>query len=118
MKAKSTVIGAFSASHIIDGHSACGRLHGHDWTVEATVSTEALPPTGMVVDHAEFHAALMRVLVELEYRHLNDMLPGVPPTPEGVAAYVHERLLLAYPNLTSVAVGIGPYRAVLEWTVR
>lgn len=119
MRALVTVSGGFEASHVVADHSTCGRGDGHAWTVEATLLESDIGPLSkMVVDHGEFRAALIAVLSEFDHRNLNDMLPGVVTTPEGIAAYVHERLILNWPWVTMVSVSAGPYRAVLEWPLR
>ncbi len=118
MRALVTVSTSFPASHTVTGHSTCGRGDGHEWTVEATTAVADATPTRMVVDHGEFHAALVAITGELTNRNLNDMLPGVVCTPEGIAAYVHERLILNWPSTTLVSVSTGAYRAVLEWPIR
>jgi hypothetical protein len=71
-----------------------------------------------VVDHGEFQAALDAVVDELRNRDLNDMLPGVITTPEGIALYVHERLVLDWPKLIAVAVTMGEVRVSVEVTIR
>ncbi len=81
-------------------------------------TTARISTPGLVVDHGEFRAALTTLVGELDHRHLNDMLPGVVTTPEGIAIYIHERLILAWPHVTLVSVSAGPYRAVMEWTLR
>lgn len=118
MKATVTVRGDFNASHIVEGHKSCERLHGHLWEVEASVSGEVSPKTGMVVDCSELDKALTAILAEFDNRHLNDMLPGVHPTPEGVASYIRERLIMVFPSVTRMSVDIGRCRAELEWSVR
>lgn len=118
MRASVTVQSRFSASHVIEGHPVCGRVHGHAWVVSATVDGPVSPKTGAVDGSSDLATGLAHVIVELDHKHLNDMLPGVVPTPEGIAAWVHERLLLASPRLTSVTVDDGDYAATLVWEIR
>lgn len=118
MRATVTVAGGFAASHQIDGHSACGKFHGHTWAVEATLEKPISPKSGMVVDHGEFLSAVTGVCSELHLRDLNGMLPGVVPVPEGIAGYIRERLLLQFPHIVAVMVSCGDYSARLEWPLR
>lgn len=118
MRATSTARNHFSASHIVDGHSVCGKLHGHRWAVDVTVEGQISPKTGYVVDHGELAEALQSVVDELDRRDLNAMLPGVVPVPEGVAGYIRERLLFWFPSITSVMVRADSYEATLEWPLR
>lgn len=118
MKALVTVRDEFAASHSVRDHSTCWRGDGHTWLVEASVSGEISPKTGMVVDHGEFADALRTICNELRHRDLNDMLPGVVTTPEGIASYIRERLILTFPGVTRVSVSYETYSAVLEWPLR
>jgi len=118
VRATVTVRGTFSASHQVSGHSTCGKLHGHSWTVDATVEGPLSPKSGMVVDHGEFAEAVDRVCRELDKRDLNGMLPGVVPVPEGIAGYVREQLILSFPTVISVMVRCDDYAALLEWPLR
>jgi 6-pyruvoyl-tetrahydropterin synthase len=106
VKFQVSVATTFEGGHVLDGHSLCGKgPHGHSWTVTATVEGTTAR-SGLVVDPADFRAALAAVTDELDGREIVDMAPGIVPSPEGVAAYVAERLLLAYPRLASVSVAI------------
>ena len=118
MRASATVRGTFAASHTIPGHPVCGRDHGHTWEVSVTVEAPVSPKTGSVVDTASLSVALATVVAELGHRNLDVMLPGVVSTPEGLAMWVRERLLLAYPNITCVTVSNGDYTASVTWELR
>lgn len=50
---------------------------------------------------------------ELRNRDLDEMLPGVPATPTGIAAYVRERINLGVPTLTSVNVDNGMWASTV-----
>lgn len=118
MRATATVRDGFSASHVVQNHSTCGKLHGHRWSIEVTFEGPLSPQSGMVVDHGELGQALRDVCVEFDRRDLNGMLPGVVPVPEGIAGYVRERLLLAFPGIVAVTVDCDGYAATLEWPLR
>ena len=63
----------FAASHMIEGYPGlCARLHGHNWTVEAVFSTNALNHLGMAVDFHEIERWLDPVIREVDHSHLND----------------------------------------------
>lgn len=119
VRARATVTDGFSASHRTDEPQSCQSLHGHDWTVEVSIEGEISPKTHTVGEINALHHALAVVCRELRFRDLNDMLPGVPATAEGIAAYIHERLVLEFPTLTRVSVSMGRlYTATLEWQRR
>lgn len=118
MRASATVQATFAASHTVKDHPVCGRRHGHAWVVSVTAEAPISPKTGSVVDTAGLSTALAFLAVELGHRDIDDMLPGVVSTPEGIAVWVRERLLLAYPNITVVTVSNGDYTASVAWDLR
>lgn len=89
-----------SAAHRLDGYAGdCARLHGHNWSFEATVGADELH-ADMVVDFV----ALKSVFKALDHRLLNDLelcAGGRRPTAERLAQWLAERvqsLLDAQPN--------------------
>ena len=53
----------FSAAHrLYDYNGQCEQLHGHNYTVEVTLSSEELDPLGMVLDFAEIKRMLIEAL--------------------------------------------------------
>jgi 6-pyruvoyl tetrahydropterin synthase/QueD family protein len=118
VRATATVQAAFSASHLIEQDPVCGREHGHYWSVAVTVEGPIRIKTGSVTDVHDLRAALAAVVAELDHRDLTVMLPGVIATPEGVAVWVRERLLLAFPLIVTVTVGTEDYLATVEWPIR
>lgn len=112
MQYTSTVVDRFEAAHHIDEHSVCGGNHGHDWSIAVTVAGGLDPKEIYVVDSGELAAALRNVVDEFRGRDLNDMLPGVVTTPEGVGLYVRERLILDWPRIINVTVTMGRWHRV------
>lgn len=113
MRFVSCVEESFEASHQVPGHSVCGERHGgHVWKVVVGVEGGLDPKTIQVVDHADLAKALHRVVREIRGRHLNDMLPGVIPTPEGVGLYIRERMILEWPRISFVSVEMGGWSKV------
>lgn len=80
----------FSASHQLpalpEGHQ-CSRLHGHNYTVEVSVSADDLVAPGFVADFAELKPFKAYLDAAFDHRHLNDVLP-VPPTSENLAVHL------------------------------
>lgn len=95
---------SFSASHIVDGHPRCGRLHGHRWRVAIEIEGGQDPKTGELVGLPEMAEAVEQFCSELDREHVNDMLPGTHPTTLGVALAVRERLALNFRHILSVTV--------------
>lgn len=80
---------SFSASHILkglpDGHP-CGRLHGHNYTVEVVLQADKLDDAGFVLDYGGMRPFQEYIDRHYDHRHLNDVLgPGVQPSAETLA---------------------------------
>lgn len=119
-----SVTATFAASHILPGYPGlCSNLHGHNWTVEVSWSTEGLDPLGMALDFHEAETLLSPLIKELDHSHLNDhpFFRERLPTSEQVAFFLYTRLKESMftrrmtPNvhLDQVAVTeMAPYRAI------
>lgn len=112
MKHFLTARDVFEAAHRVEGSRLCGVNHGHQWTIEATFSGNLDPKKVWLVDHGDFVAALTAIVDEFRDRDLNDMLPGIITTPEGLGLYVRERLILAWPRLAFIKVSMGPFVSI------
>lgn len=103
----------FNASHTVDGDFYCGkRNHGHDWYAEAAVAGEPAKESGAIL--TSMPILVQDAVGELDLKLANDMLPGVHPTPEGIAMWLFERLRLECPGLISVTVGFTGHSAKVE----
>lgn len=56
----------FSASHRIEGHPKCGRLHGHNYKVTVTVEG-ILDERGMVIDFGDLKAKIKPIIDRLDH---------------------------------------------------
>jgi len=65
----------FSASHMIPGHSKCGRLHGHSYSIRLVLHGEK-GERGMVVDFLTVKQTLRAIAEEFDHRVI---LPGNCP---------------------------------------
>jgi 6-pyruvoyltetrahydropterin/6-carboxytetrahydropterin synthase len=82
----------FSASHMLPGLPAdhkCGRLHGHNYTVEVVVGAQELVEPGFVTDFGDLAPLKTYIDTTFDHRHLNDILAD-PPTSENLAAHLAE----------------------------
>lgn len=69
-------LGRFEASHILVGHKGkCGRLHGHSYKFEVTVTGRRLSDVGMLMDFTDI--PIKRIEAVYDHRHLNDIGSGV-----------------------------------------
>lgn len=116
----------FAAAHQLEGHPKCGRLHGHSYLVEVTVSG-GLDLMGMVVDFAELDALIQEVVGSLDHRYLvsiensgghnryvgiaisegHSAELGIPTsTAEHLAAWIYWRLLAEHAGMTVTEVTV------------
>ena len=101
----------FSAAHLLRNYKGkCENLHGHNWKVEVTVSTETLDEAGMAIDFAELKRKTNSIIKQLDHQHLNEMeyFKNVNPSSENIAAYIfnllNEKLEDKNVRLTNVSV--------------
>lgn len=90
-----TVIVEFEAAHrIVDYPGKCNRLHGHNWSVEATVVGEKLDKLGMLIDFKEVKKAVNQVVDQMDHYYLNELagFQTENPTAENIAKYIFEEL--------------------------
>lgn len=112
MKITVTHRAPFNAAHQVDGDFYCGKhTHGHDWFAEATVIGEVTKGGSI---ETSMPVRVQATVEELDLKLANDMLPGVHPTPEGIANWLFERLRLECPGLVSVTVGFTGHSATVE----
>ena len=105
---------SFSASHVIKDHLRCGRLHGHRWTVTVTIKAGQDPASGELLGLAELAEAVVTLARELDREHLNDMVPGAPPTPAGLALAWREQLVMHFRAITEIRVDMDEVSATLH----
>ena len=113
-----TVSRIFSASHAIrlyDG--SLEPLHGHNWSVEVTVTAKELDAIEVVMDFHLLETLVDALMKQAHNRHLNDIPPfwneegPVNPTAERVAWWIGTEVTKGLPKhatLTSVKVGEAP----------
>jgi len=110
-----TITKTFCAAHRLEGHPKCGRLHGHNYSVEAIVVSDRLDDAErMLVDFGVVKNALGGIIKELDHRYLVSTenmiaqdpyekvamqtgdavhLPIVATTAECLAAYIHSEMI-------------------------
>lgn len=93
----------FSAAHMLRGYNGnCSALHGHNWTVQVTVSSPVLDNIGIAVDFRALKNELDTIITELDHTNLNEMAPFIDknPTSEQLAKYIFDRLAIKLNNDT------------------
>src|SRR5210317_1517307 len=95
-----------------EGHK-CGRLHGHNYTVDVIIQSQALDETGFVIDYGELSFIKDFIDKEIDHKNLNDIF-DFQTTAENLAQYFyfHFKTLLNAKNpniiLTEVIVTETP----------
>ena len=85
----------FSAAHRLRQYNGeCERLHGHNWKVQISVTSQKLNKLGMVMDFKELKDKTNVLMDEFDHRYLNEVLPftELNPTTENIARYIFDRL--------------------------
>lgn len=99
----------FEAAHFLplvpDGHK-CGRMHGHNWSVEIHVTGEP-GELGWVIDFYDIERAWREAVYDVvDHRVLNDIIRN--PTTENIVLWIYLRLKPALPQLSRVTVRETP----------
>ncbi len=104
----------FSAAHQLRGYKGkCEALHGHNWRVQVTVSSNKLDDTGMVIDFTELKEMVSEVISPLDHALLNEVFPftEINPSSENIAKWIFEsmkkKLRKRGVSVTSVTVWEG-----------
>jgi len=101
----------FSAAHQLRGYKGkCEDLHGHNWRVQVTVSSDKLNDIGMVIDFHELKDISGEVISSLDHSFLNEVFPftEINPSSENMAKWIYEsikkKLKKKNCNISSVTV--------------
>jgi 6-pyruvoyltetrahydropterin/6-carboxytetrahydropterin synthase len=90
-----TVTSHFSGAHRLRYlHGKCEELHGHNWKVEVSVTSNRLGKDGIVIDFGILKQKVEKVLKDLDHTYLNDLphFSGIEPSSENIAKYIFDRL--------------------------
>lgn len=85
----------FSSAHRLrDYNGECERLHGHNWKVEISVSSEKLNSLGMVIDFRDLKQKAKDIISRFDHQYLNEIPPfnELNPTTENMAKYLFDEL--------------------------
>jgi 6-pyruvoyltetrahydropterin/6-carboxytetrahydropterin synthase len=108
-----TVETQFSSAHQLRGYKGkCEKLHGHNWRIQITVSSERLNEIDIVIDFHELKRLVNEVISGLDHSFLNDVFPftEINPSSENIAKWLYDSIKKKIEknykgiNLTSVTV--------------
>lgn len=101
----------FAAAHnLLNYQGDCENLHGHNWKVEVSISTDTLDEAGLGIDFKILKRETKAIMNQLDHKYLNDLevFKDVSPSSEHISRFIFEQLvdrLASYPvTVTKVTV--------------
>ena len=86
----------FAAAHnLLNYQGDCENLHGHNWKVEATVTTDKLDDAGLGIDFKILKKHTKEIMNYLDHKYLNDLdaFKGISPSSEHISKFIYDRLV-------------------------
>jgi 6-pyruvoyltetrahydropterin/6-carboxytetrahydropterin synthase len=103
---------SFASAHQLRGYKGkCENLHGHNWKVQAYVTTEKLNEIDIAIDFHDLKKITNEIVAQLDHKFLNDIFPFTEknPSSENIARWIFESLkkgLASYENVKVSAVTV------------
>jgi 6-pyruvoyltetrahydropterin/6-carboxytetrahydropterin synthase len=103
---------SFASAHQLRGYKGkCENLHGHNWKVQAYVTSEKLNEIDIAIDFHDLKKITNEIVAKLDHTFLNDVFPFTEknPSSENIARWIFDSLgrrLAEYENIKVSAVTI------------
>lgn len=85
----------FAAAHQLRGYKGkCENMHGHNWRVQVSISSDKLNDIGIVMDFHDLKDITNEVIAPLDHAHLNEVFPftEINPSSENIAKWIFDTL--------------------------
>lgn len=85
----------FASAHQLRGYKGkCEKLHGHNWKVQVSVTSERLNEMDLVMDFHDLKRIANEVVSPLDHAFLNDVFPFTEknPSSENIAKWIFESM--------------------------
>lgn len=109
----------FSATHLIAGHYKCGRLHGHDYGINAVIEGD-IGADGVIMDFISVKEFLRGVASELDHKVLVPAKDGSVTVEGPTVRYTSEGKSYSFPASDCVMLDVVVTSAeeLAEWVIR
>jgi 6-pyruvoyltetrahydropterin/6-carboxytetrahydropterin synthase len=109
----------FSATHLIAGHYKCGRLHGHDYGINAVIEGE-IGPEGVIMDFISVKEFLRNVASELDHKVLVPAEDPAVKVRDEVVTYSYSGKNYSFPlsDCVMLDVSVTSAEELAEWVIR
>ena len=90
-----TIHTAFAAAHNLTNYQGdCENLHGHNWKVEVSITTNELDKAGLGIDFKILKKETNSLLKTLDHKYLNELAPfkEISPSSENIARFLYREL--------------------------